>query len=526
MRKPDSPTGDLLIIAIILTAALKFTSGLENALDIRLYDETLYLFRGVTLMDMGLPPAQNAPLYAIWYFVISRFQPDRINLYYLNYKLMVILPPVLIYILLRSNRVSIPTSFILSWFLLLSRAAYTWPRVSHFALIVTLSIFILVSHIRSPLWTSFFASFGALVVSYVRPEYFLAYLLLSLVFIALVLLEWRKQKKLHVTGLTVYTLISMVLLGVLGLPLSGNRDMVAFGQHFSRNWVSWTGSDLNPWTNWKDIVFQNFGAAPSVLEAFVNNPSVFLKHVTYNMWGLRNSFRLVVPVIFPTDKLSIGVAGLSFISLCLAYISNITRNFLEQRGLFTLIWLFLLPGVISAVVIYPREHYLLLPCVLTVVSMAILLGGRTLEQETSEPQAIQVNYKQLLLLGSFIIALTPYFGQVNTRRINLDTIRFIQSLRIEGPVNLLEAEGGYYVYLGNNFHRVAEYSKDVNFDRFLQMRNINMIVVSNTLLKDTRFRDDIEWYRFLAEYPSYGFLQMDIPHTERKLFVRAELLHK
>lgn len=528
-HKTDSLRTDLLVIAMILIAGLKYTFGLENVLDINLYDESSYLYQGVTLMSAGLPSAESAPLYAIWYFFISLFEPNRISLYYLNFKLMTILPPVLVYTLLRRNRVSVLTSFIISWSLLLLRAnAYTGIKVSHFALIVILSIFILVSYTRSHLWASFFASIGALIVSYVRPEYFLAYMLSLLLFILAIVLYYRKQKRLPLTSLSVYALISILLLGVFGSPLSGSRSMVAFGQHFSLHWVSWTGSDINPWTNWQTIVSQNFGSASNIWVAFVNNPSAFLKHVTYNLWEFIKYFSTqILPSFFPRDIFSKCVVALSFIGLCVANIANIRKNFLEHRNLLILIGLFLLPGLVSVVVIYPRAHHILLLGVLTIVLMAILLDSHPLEQKASESQAIQVSHKQLLLLGSLMIALTPYFsGQVNTKRPNLNTIRFIQSLRIEEPVNLLEAEGGFHYYLDDNFHRVAEYEKNTDFDRFLQKKNINMIVVTEVLLEDTRFRDDTNWRDFLADYPTFGYVQMDIPHTDRKLFIRIDILQR
>ena len=146
LQKLNLRKADLLIILIILLAGLKLTFMLEAGLDISLYDEASYLFWGIRIPVEGLPRTDYAPLYAIWYFIISLIEPNRVNLFYLNIKLMTILPPVLVYILLRKNRVSISVSSTISWFFLLSRAnAYTWPKVSHFALLVILVILILVT---------------------------------------------------------------------------------------------------------------------------------------------------------------------------------------------------------------------------------------------------------------------------------------------------------------------------------------------------------------------------------------------
>jgi len=518
--KFNSLRSDILILAIILISGFKFASGIEGALDIGLYDESNYLYSGVKLTTLGFPEAQNAPLYAAWYYVISLFEPNRIKLYYLNYKLLTLLLPLFIYILCRRNRVSIHVALIISLFFLISPLnGYNWPKVSHFALIMVLTTFIIIGSTCSLFWASIFAPISALLVSYIRPEYFLTYVLSLLFFAFAITREFKRMQRLHLVCLIAEVLISILLLSILGLPLSGNRSNVAFGQHFSFHWVSWTGSQLNPWTNWQEIMSQNFGSAHTILEAFVNNPSVFLKHITYNLWTLvKDSINWAFPDIFAADQLSKRLGALYFIGICIAYFSNIRRNILKYRRLLILVGLFLLPGLVSAVFIHPRSHYLLLLWVLTGVLMATLIDTPAIEEK-------QMTQKQFIVLGLLIIALTPYFAnKAAANRPNLETIRFIESLRIEEPVTVLEAEGGYHIYLGDNFRRVAEYDKNTGFNHFLSSRNINMIVLSNLLQKDTRFKDDAEWQHFLIEYSNLGYRDINIPNTDRKLMVRADLL--
>jgi hypothetical protein len=519
LQKLNSRKADLLVILIILLAGLKYTFMLEKGLDISLYDEASYLYGGIKLPVEGLPRTDYAPLYAIWYFIISLIEPNKVNLFYLNIKLMTILPPVLVYILLRKNRVSIPVSSTISWFFLLSRAnGYTWPKVSHFALLVILIILILVTR-RSLLWTSLYASLGALVVSYIRPEFFMAYLLSLLLFILTAVLG--KQERIRLPSLLWYLLVTIILLGVFGLPVSADRSIIAFGQHFSRNWVSWTGSNLNPWTNWAEIVAQNFGTADNVLSAFINNPSIFLKHILYNLLELiRNASTLILPTFFPKGKISFYIAALSIIGLCIAKRSTIRNNFREYKNIIMFMGLFILPGLVSTIIIQPRNHYLLLPCVLTAVFLAIMV-------DSNEHENKQANYTSLLFLGLLAISFTPYFAdRIRSDRPgpNLASIRFIQSLSIEDPVNLLEVEGGYHYYLDNNFHRVAEYEKKSDFFYFMEEKKINMIMVSDSLVEDSRFRDDTEWLFFLENYSTFEYTQMDVPYTGRILLIRNDLL--
>jgi len=519
LQKLSSRKADLLIIIIILLAGLKYTFMLEKGLDISFYDEASYLYWGIKIPVEGLPRTDYAPLYAFWYFIISLIEPNRVNLFYLNVKLMTILPPIIVYILLRKNRVSIPVSATISWFFLLSRAnAYTWPKVSHFALLIVLFILILVTR-RSLLWTSLYASLGGLVVSYIRPEFFMAYILSLLIFILTAALG--KQERIRLPVLLWYLLVTVALLGVFGLPVSTDRSIIAFGQHFSRNWVSWTGSDLSPWTNWREIVAQNFGTADTVLSAFTNNPSIFLKHISYNILELiRNASTLILPTFFPKGKTSLYIAALSIIGLCIAKRSTIRNNFREYKNIILFMGLFILPGLVSTIIIQPRDHYLLLPCVLTAVFLAIIVDSNEHEQK-------QANYTKLLFLGLLAISFTPYFAErIRSDRPgpNLASIRFIQSLSIEETVYLLEAEGGYHYYLDDNFHRIAQYAKNSDFYHFMEERKINMIMVTDVLVEDSRFRDDAEWIDFLDNYSTFEFTELDVPYAGSLLLIHNDLL--
>jgi hypothetical protein len=59
----------------------------------------------------------------------------------------------------------------------------------------------------------------------------------------------------------------------------GDRSMVAFGQHYSLNWVRWNNDERNPMTNWEAIVKNDFGDADSVFSAIISNPYVFSRHL-------------------------------------------------------------------------------------------------------------------------------------------------------------------------------------------------------------------------------------------------------
>jgi hypothetical protein len=131
-----------------------------------------------------------------------------------------------------------------------------------------------------------------------------------------------------------------------------------------------------------------------------------------------------------------------------------------------------------------------------------------------------------LIAGLLVIAITPSASSFFNSQLqpNKATIQFIASLDIEQQVQLLEAEGGYHYYLSDNFERVVQYEKEDHFGAFYDEYDINMIVLSEGLQRDSRFRDDQEWHTFLNTYPEMGYTMIEIPKTNRQLLLDQDLL--
>ena len=129
--------GDIIAVAFILIAGLKLTFALESAIDIGLFDESNYLYMGANIGNQGLPGPEGAPLYALWYFLLSKLQPDRLKLYYLNYQILTISLPVLFYMFMRRLNVSQLPAFVVAGYFLISFANLPlWPKPTHFALAI------------------------------------------------------------------------------------------------------------------------------------------------------------------------------------------------------------------------------------------------------------------------------------------------------------------------------------------------------------------------------------------------------
>src|SRR6185295_17907843 len=83
--------GDVLFVAALLGCLAKFLCGIDRAMDLRSVDEPDYLGSGLLQSDHVVAfesLATTARLYQLWYFLLSRIQPDTVGLYYLNYAVL------------------------------------------------------------------------------------------------------------------------------------------------------------------------------------------------------------------------------------------------------------------------------------------------------------------------------------------------------------------------------------------------------------------------------------------------------
>lgn len=527
---------DCMLFSTILLVGRVYTFGIETVLDIGLYDESSYLHSGLLIPTSGFPAAQNAPLYALWYYVLSFHRSDPVKLYFLNYKLMTVLPPLVLFVVLRAYRVPRISSLALSFVLLFSASNFpTWPKVSHFAVLVLLSGFFLIALVREQKLQTATIAITTLFASYVRPEYFLAFTCLAVLLFILTFLDLKRiYFPKAVAPLLVTSLFCISLILWLGVPVGGGRSMMAFGQHYAGHWVRWNKDSRNPWTNWRAIVKNDFGDVHSPIQAFFANPLAVVHHVSQNMRDLPSQLKEMFLASYPFSRpvhtaLKLAILLLAFTALVYVrrsiwaeFRQRIRSNFVSGWFVVALLFVVMLPVAISIVVIAPRRHYLYILGVLSLLGIAILFFRRPADAGRVDSSYVTV----ALLCLSILMMVRPLSNSLPLhRQPNLKTIKYLRKLNLTMPVNMLEAEGGYNIYVGDNYTRVPEYAKDSPFVEFLSKRAINMIVLSPRLAKDVRFRDDPQWHSFLNAPESFGFVQMPIPGVEgRILFVKKEIL--
>ena len=525
---------ELFGVCFLILAGVKLTHGLENLLDIQLQDETGYLGMGLNYFTSGVSAPNLGPLYSLWYYMLSFICPSRIALFYLNFKILTIAIPVLIFLFLRRYRVPILVSMIVSsYFLVFQGNLPVYPKPMHFCIMVALIFFHMAALFESASVSTLVMILGALACSYIRPEFFLAFMILTVVYFILLIVKRRTltiARELKYFGITVVLAATTLL--ALGIPFSGvgsNRSFVAFAQHFTANWLSWQKSDQSACPNSGRIVRENFGNAQTVFQAFYNAPFLFMRHVGYNCYLIpRNApkiFSLHPSVSFPSGSsisYHLRLEGLFvlitfFLIVFFADSLSIAEfKWSSPRNPIFLLHLspFILTGLISMIVIYPRDHYLLFPAVFGV--LAVLLWPRVWWIKDDE-----ISTRMFLLAAFLILAVMPrlcVFSKI--MKPNTVTINFLNSLKPVGPMTMLEAEGGFNVYLKDKYVAVPEYEKDMPFAGFMDKRKIDMIVLTDSLGNSPLFIGDPEWAAFLRNYKTQGFEDMQIPGLNTKIIFR------
>ena len=529
---------DLAIMLLIVLVGKVYIHKIDKVIDIGLQDETYYLSNGLDIAAKGLPPAygypHGAPLYAIWYWFLSFIKSDAIELYYLNYKTTVVLPVLFCFVFLRASHVSRLFSICITFILLTSAVNFpVWPRISHFALAILFCGLAVSTRLLTAEAKLSWSAIVVLLASYVRPEFFLAFIFLWVVICLLACFRLiRSYIKLSVYPIAASMVVSTLLIVLMGVPFgSMNRSWDAFKQHYSFNAVKWTSSDVNPWLNADVFVDKTFPGANSVMGALKSNPVAFGKHLWSNITQLPSIFLALFSDPYPHSSVSnssIQVACVIFLLLGLIHtqrktlsqmIESVSENVKRRLWSLLIMVLLLIPPLLSTVFIYPRHHYVLFLVFIPISIILVFSSKRDNNQRET--------FSALLVCFLVLFTIRPVSAQILSRnQPNLSVIHFLRSLHVTQPVDILDANEGYGVYVGKNYRMVESFRKKEGFDKFIRIWSIDMIVVSDDLRNDSRFKDDKEWKAFLAKPSSFGFTPFPIEDASNQIvLVRNYLLN-
>jgi hypothetical protein len=525
---------DGFVLLVLLAAGLRFTRDLSRFADIRLWDDANYMRDGIHLFHGGFE-VQYGPLYSLYYWVLSLGHADPVAIQMACYRQTAILLPLVFYVLLRAVRVPLGPAWILAGYSVISYAnLHLENRVGHAALILLAPFCALAMRARTLPGACRWMVAGTLLASYIRPEFFLGFLMTVPFWIAVEVRAARATvplRSLWRAGAMAAACTALIL--GLGPPAFGGgqgREMLAFSQHFAIRWKEWHGENLNPGFDYRGMVEEAFGRVNSPAQAFLASPITFLRFVAENAAG----FAAPAKVFLLHFQLPAWVGGRAIKPLdgiCLAFgvLAAAVHGRWRDRALPRLfaagrLWLLvpvLLPPVLSGLLVFPIAYYLL-PC--GFIGIAALLG--LLYAHTP----VRPRTAWLLAAGAALqLLLTPSLARTefpSRPRVNLAVVERIRGLHTGSrPLHILEADGGYGTYLAGPARSIYPVEKDRGFLAMLREEDINLIVAGPYLeFQDERFRDDPEWRRFLEDPTAFGFRREEIPGTDRLLFLRSDLL--
>lgn len=531
------------LVALVL-ACVKLGRGLEAVLDLGLWDEADYLYRAQQLPVRGLPDPEWGPLYSLWYFALSHVWPDPVVLFHANTRLLLLLTTVAGYAFLRQAGARPWLALAGASVYLLSMAPHVLPRPTLLAALVILASLCAAARVRSPERACTVAGVGLLVASFARPEAFLSFLLMSALLAGLLARRvWRERARWPAALRTAaaYTAVVLALVAVMGNPFgnTSNRRFYAFCQHFADNYVRRTGLPVNPWGECEKAIRTAFGPVDTLGAAARGNPGEFLAHLRANVERYpRESLRMFASGYGGRSPLPgrggawtrehvghllllAAAVGLPALLLALRW-RRLAAALRRPRVVGTLVaaGTVLLPVVASAVLIQPRQHYLVLQGLMGLAVLASLCAQTGTARDTGPGGwASPVVLSAVLLLGVPDLV-QRQGGPTAVTRAQLHRLHAIQSLGLaarvgpEDSIRVLDAQGGLSVYLGAPYRRVPPWTKRVSesFTAYLRRERIDVVLLDGMLLKDPHFAGP-ELEAFFSEPGAFGYATWRVPGT-------------
>src|SRR5262249_36248050 len=396
-------------------------------------------------------------------------------------------------------------------------------------------------------WINTLATLSAIfgILAFVRPELTTAFLLSVL---TLVCASWFENGTIAKKGgaFVISCEPFLALLVIFGSPLGGEKLLDAFGAHYALNVVQTESLQVDPWNSHPEIWKRDFGDSSSVWDALRTNPKRVAWHVRANVRNLTSAGGVFVrPVCSPRLRATLGllmVAGVLSgwaVGLRTMY-SRGARTFWtdhrpESHALIATA-IAAVPSFVSMVIIYPRVHYLLAPCLGVVVfsawGLSELLATASLRGRDRWQGVAAASLGCLVVLpGSsgrepwYLLRATSSSGPEHLE--SLATIRFLQSLPLSitrgESIGVLEPDYSRAVYAGWHFHRLNQ-TQCRPFIECIRRERPQIIVNNTRLLKYYSTLNDDGYKTFLMRPETLGYKRIEIPGQPAQIFVREDVI--
>lgn len=518
---------DILCLLTLLVSGIIYSYSVQHFVDLSFNDESNHLFSG---LRGDYPPASWGIVYPYWYSLLSLSNMDPVELFYLNWRVLLIAVPTFFYGALRLQNVSILPSLLSAALLLFSFANIRgWPKNSHLSVVIILIGLMICSPIKRPWLRWIVMSEVFLMAAYVRPEFFSLCILSFIISLGLLLVDIFKSKRkmmplLLTTGFTLT--MAILLFQILGVPTEEGRLRMAFGQHFIINWNEWHQSHEYSFDQYDLILDKMFASPRAFYNIPLNNPDLFAKHLIENISRapivLAMDFR---PYAFSAYNFAIGVGALTIFLIALAIARHVhhpspkisLRHKIKSHLFFlSVTFMIALLNLASISIIFPRTHYVFIFGVFSALFLLVLLLAPSTSNLDRSKSTMALCI--LLLMYSFLAG-----AEEKEMPHLLPTVRFLQKLQSTTPLVLLENDGNYCDYLGSTCKWIHPSEKKAPLLVFLKQTNISVIVVSPWLIHEAHYGNDPDWQKFLMDPEINGFKKHPVAGKEASYLLIRDL---
>lgn len=515
---------DGFAILALIACGIKLVYQIPQFLDIIPTDDSHYMQFGFRLpnkiyRDFG-------PIYSAWFKLLKVVLREPFVIYFTSFMIITCATPIALFVFLRGLKMERIIAFMLALFFLCSDINLcfnAWPKISHFTIFFVFLVAWASNYVHRTTTKLILATIFIFVSAYIRPEYMLSFGMLTFLTFGWIIAKEKFKISNVEKGLLVLSIFIFVFFYFMpGLPLSDERrTALAFQQHFAWNYQHWFNLPDANWFNYRETTAKYFGDASSIVGFLKANPEWFFKHVFFN---ISNYFILIyekIGSIFlskPIFGLPFWTGWLLFIVVLMykiitisfkIYLQQVLSFFTKHLTLFFILCAITIPSLISSIIIYPREHYLVLQFPMFFFLLTALFSPKKSDQNNSNPYAKFVSIA--LFIGVFFIVpkLSGYtyinIWEKYNKQYCYNAMKQIRTFNIKEKVVLLESEGGFDIYSGRNYTSTPGFFKDKPFYTYLNSMHINMIYVSKILTEDKKFFEDPEWVDFEKNYAAKGY---------------------
>lgn len=415
-----APSILLILVGAIYAACLPIT-------DIRLYDETSYLRAGLDLFKSP-PTPENAPLYALWYWLAGQLIRDNFVLYFASWSALVALCVAIPYAIERGRAAVIYACLacVLPFYVI-------WPYINLFSGALVLGALSIIESREDKSYVGLSAALLLMcsVVALVRPEFHNASYFAAVLLIGATIVEGgiRRHRRLLIASVAAFIAVEILFFAVPGL-----RSGIAFAAY--DDWIRFKQGNASEAPRTLTGAYQVFGVGENAtaLDFLKANPAAFWSHVLFNITRIRVAALL-------------GLGGAALLAGCIRIDeTGHAKIHMPFRRLITLAIIYV-PALAAMVIIYPKAHYFVIPYLASVYyiahsDLALKIFG------SGKAVAALAALAVVSILANFVVSRQE---QVAYRMVDLiGCVTELQSQRAidRGPV--LEALGGLTTYLKGN----------------------------------------------------------------------------